>query len=979
MAQRSQHGRQTVELVGRAREMGEIEAALDRLAAGEAWLVQVVGEPGIGKSRLLSELAGRAERRGYLVLDGRAAEFERDVPFGLIVDALNDYVGSLEPGVLRSLNEATSGELTWIFPALGGLRGDLAPGRLATDRYRAQYAIRALLELLASRQALVLLLDDVHWADGASIEVIAHISRRFRGPLLGVLAFRHPPARLARALDTAARSGFGSRLALDPLTYEEAQTLIGARVDAAAQAALYRESGGNPFYLEQLARSTEAERARPSLAVEHPPVRGELPAAVIAAIRAEVGMLTDEARIVLEAAAIAGESFEPELVAAIADVARPLDALDELLRADLIRPTEAPRRFRFRHPIVRRAVYDDMGRGWRLSAHERAAAALAAAGAPASARAHHVERSAMAGDEEAIALLIEAARTAAPRAPLTRGRWLRAAFALLPRGADRERRISLLIEAGAALAAAGSYDNSLVAFEEALALVPADQARERAELSVKIADIKQHGVRRFESQALLLEALDSLPADSSTALTVRLELAHDHFWRGEFPRMRELAASVSAADGPAGPRAILATTLTSLADFYDGRIEDALSELAAAEKALAALPDELVAERIMIPTQIGLAACRLERFDAAREHVRRGRRVSREAGQSSMMPTLLRVDATALLMKGQLAEAVRVGEAAAEAAFLSGQDRLAMWALEAASFSAYWAGDTDGALASAREAVASAGRTGEPFFSCLSRLQLAGAQLAAGEPAAARSELVALDTERTRRLLDLSAAHGWTLLTDAHLALGEVDEAADVAARAEARASAAPLPQQTAGVRYARASVTLAQGDAPSAVAVGHDAAARFERAGNPLFAARARVLAGAALGAAGQRQAAVAELERADAVLSASGAQREAAVAARELRRVGRRVVRRRRPATSRAGPDELSAREREVAHRVTLGETNREVAAALFLSEKTIESHLARIYDKLGVHSRAALAAIIGREDWSREIGPSGRAGIW
>ena len=93
MAQQAQHERSRLgALVGRARELDELGAALDRLADGEPWMLQLAGEPGIGKSRLLAELRGRAVRRGYLVLDGRAAEFELDVPFGLILDALNDYL-----------------------------------------------------------------------------------------------------------------------------------------------------------------------------------------------------------------------------------------------------------------------------------------------------------------------------------------------------------------------------------------------------------------------------------------------------------------------------------------------------------------------------------------------------------------------------------------------------------------------------------------------------------------------------------------------------------------------------------------------------------------------------------------------------------------------------------------------------------------------------------------------------------------------
>jgi predicted ATPase len=105
-------------LVGRAAEVAEPEAALDRLAAGGRWTIQIVGEPGIGKSRLLLELARRAEARGYLVLDGRAAEFERGLPFGVVVDSLNDYAGALPQSVLGALGEETVAELAALLPSL---------------------------------------------------------------------------------------------------------------------------------------------------------------------------------------------------------------------------------------------------------------------------------------------------------------------------------------------------------------------------------------------------------------------------------------------------------------------------------------------------------------------------------------------------------------------------------------------------------------------------------------------------------------------------------------------------------------------------------------------------------------------------------------------------------------------------------------------------------------------------------------------
>src|SRR4051794_24074139 len=105
-------------LVGRAAEVAELERALDRLSSGRPWTIEIVGEPGIGKSRLLAELARRAEARSYLVLEGRAAEFELGLPFGVVVDALNDYAGALPPSVLAALGDEPVGELAALLPSL---------------------------------------------------------------------------------------------------------------------------------------------------------------------------------------------------------------------------------------------------------------------------------------------------------------------------------------------------------------------------------------------------------------------------------------------------------------------------------------------------------------------------------------------------------------------------------------------------------------------------------------------------------------------------------------------------------------------------------------------------------------------------------------------------------------------------------------------------------------------------------------------
>ena len=162
----------TGHFVGRADELGSLERLLDELARGHPGAVEVAGEPGIGKTRLLMEVAARAGARGYLVLSGAASEFENDLPFSVFVDALDEYVAGLEPGWLAVLDGAVQAELAHVFPSLSAL----ARGRQVSpqhERYRSHRAVRALLEHLARPLPLVLVLDDFHWADSASAEPLA--------------------------------------------------------------------------------------------------------------------------------------------------------------------------------------------------------------------------------------------------------------------------------------------------------------------------------------------------------------------------------------------------------------------------------------------------------------------------------------------------------------------------------------------------------------------------------------------------------------------------------------------------------------------------------------------------------------------------------------------------------------------------------------------------------------------------------------
>ena len=462
-------------LIGRADELASLEQVLEELNRGGSVAIELVGDPGIGKTRLLRELSARAEDRGHLVLAGSASELERALPFSVFVDALDEYVESLDPNLFSTLDDDVQAELAHVLPSLSALAAGRAVA-LQHERYRSHRAMRALLEHLAKTTPLVLVLDDFHWADSASVELLGALLRRPpAAAVLTVVALRprQTPERLAAALERADRAAALTRLELGALTLEEARELLGERVDAAGAAVLYRESGGNPFYLEQLARSPE--RARGVTSAPEISLTGlEVPPAVAASLSEEVALLSGGGRLVLEGAAVAGDPFEPELAAAAAATseAAAIRAIDELLELDLIRTTEVPRRFRFRHPLVRRAVYEATAGGWRLGAHERCAEALAARGVNAAARAHHVERSARQGDVAAVAVLRDAGEAAARLAPESAAQWFGGALRLLPQTAPAQERVELLLARAGALAAAGHFTDSHEALLEAIAIVP---------------------------------------------------------------------------------------------------------------------------------------------------------------------------------------------------------------------------------------------------------------------------------------------------------------------------------------------------------------------------------------------------------------------------------------------------------------------------------------------------------------------------
>jgi DNA-binding NarL/FixJ family response regulator len=959
-------------LVGRAEELGTIDVALAELAQGNAATIELVGEPGIGKTRLLAELAMRADARGWLVLSGSASELERDLPFSVFVDALDEYLRGLDPGFVDHLTHDEGTELAHVFPALTGLG---APGQVALqhERYRTHRAVRALLEHLAETRPLVLVLDDVHWADSASVELIGALLRRPpAAAVLMALALRPrgAPERLSTALERLHREARLRRIELGELTFAEAGELLGESIDSADLTVVYEEGGGNPFYLEQLARSLD--RAGGTSAGADASLTGiTVPSAVAASLSEELALLTSDARLVLEGAAVAGDPFEPELAAAAAQMAEEpvMGGVDELLRLDLVRSTAVPRRFRFRHPLVRRAVYEASAAGWRLGAHERCARALAERGATAAARAHHVERSAREGDLAAVAILREAGDETLRLAPASAATWFADALRLLPPSGPPRERVELLVARAGALTAVGRFADSHEALLEALEIVPAESPELRAMLVRSCAGVESLLGQQMQAGERLAQALENLPDRSSPeAVALMIELAMNNLWRARYEAMHEPAARAVSAARQLGDAPLTAAALAVLA-FADSMLreaEEAEASLREASALVESLSDDELARHIEAAAWLAGTELYLDRHLAADAHASRALAVARSSGQGEHVLVLTQILGAVWRTRGKLTEAGELLDGAIEAARLLGNTHALVWSLSGRSSAALRKGDVSLALAAAQESFDLSRSSPESFHAAEAAVGLAAASLEVGETDRALELLLHSAGGEALLLIAGSArAQGLELLTRCWLALDRSEEAERAAADAEAWAEAVQLPLAAARAGRATAAVALHAGDPARAAERALASAAVADDVGAPIEAALSRVLAGRALAQAGERDRAVAELEHAASTLEACGALRHRDDAERELRRLGHRIHRRTRPGkTDGTGIESLTERELQVARLVVDRKTNPQIAAELFLSQKTVETHLRNIFRKLGVASRVELARAVERE---------------
>jgi DNA-binding NarL/FixJ family response regulator len=779
------------------------------------------------------------------------------------------------------------------------------------------------------------------------------------------------PERLAAALERAHREVGLTRIELGALTPGQARELLGDAVAAAEAAALYEDSGGNPFYLQQLARPPgRAGGAAP--AVAEVPLAIGVPPAVAAALAEELSVLSGSARLVLEGAAVAGDPFEPELAAAAAAITEDsaINAVDELLQVDLIHPADVPRRFRFRHPLVRRAVYETTPAGWRLGAHERCAEALAERGAAAAARAHHMERSARVGDRAAVAVLREAGEQAARLAPASAACWFAAALRLLSPSAPAQERVELLLARAGALTATGHFADSREALLEGLALVPEESIALRTTLTTACARV-EHRLGQYErAHGRLVRELRSLPKPvSAEAVDLLIELALNEFYRSHYHSMYDWAAqAVTAARALADPPLTAAAlAMPALACAMTGAGESAQSCRTGAASLVDSLSDGDLSRRLDAAAWLAAAELYLDRYAEADAHATRALALARATGQGELFLVLYQILGRAWYVRGKLDQATELLDGAIEAARLLGQKQALAGNLFNRSVVAVAAGDLDTAITTAQESVDLARDLDEGFVPAWAAVRLAGILLETGQPGSAVELLLGRAGGEEQALIPGSwRAYCLELLTRCWLALDRRINAERAAACAQATAAAVCLPLAVAWADRAAAVVAMSAGDPARAAEQALSSAAAGDQAGAPIEAALSRIAAGRALAQAGQAEGAVAELQRAAAQLDACGALRYRNEAERELGKLGHRSHRRTQPGKpGAAGIESLTERELQVARLVADRKTNPQIAAELFLSQKTIETHLRHIFHKINVTSRVALARAIEHAD--------------
>jgi tetratricopeptide (TPR) repeat protein/transcriptional regulator with XRE-family HTH domain len=502
--------------VGRARESERIAAQIEA-ASGRGRLVLIEGEAGIGKSRLIQEALDEARRRGLRTLLTGCYQVEQSMPYHPVIDLVHQALDAW-PAALVGIPAAVLADLAALAPAVAARRPTLPSPAAGTPEVRQARLFQALLHLVDAvatpARPLLLAVDDLHWADLATLAFLHHLARHAGArPLLLLYAYRGEEAatdeRLAVVVQNLRREPAALHLPLRRLSTGETADLLAALADPALPAPalapwLHRETDGNPFFLVSILHSLLEGGVLPTdgpaaWQVEPARLAGAGPAltapeALREAVRHRLGRLPSPARALLDAAAVLGRRFDVATLQAVTGEgeAALLDGLDELVRRRLLHDEGDGRHVDFSHDKIREVVYHDLASPRRALLHRQVAAALEGMAGPnpiarAAALAEHYERGQ--AWRKAIVYLAAAAdgsrRLFAMRAALDfYDRAVGLAWGRADPDADAETLLNLIERRGEARAQASEFAGAIDDLQRVLAAARrrADPAREREAL-----------------------------------------------------------------------------------------------------------------------------------------------------------------------------------------------------------------------------------------------------------------------------------------------------------------------------------------------------------------------------------------------------------------------------------------------------------------------------------------------------------------
>ncbi len=1003
-------------LVGRTDELAALRSALAAVRDGSPASVLIGGEAGVGKSRLLSEFTATEQAGGTRVLTGGCLELGPDgLPFAPFTAVLRDLVRELgTDGLAGLLAGGTIRELARLLPELGE---PLATVDAGEARARLFEQVLVLLERLAETAPIVLAIEDAHWADQSSRDLLAFLIRNQRAldGVLIVVTYRsdelhrtHPLRPLIAELD---RVDWVQRIDLPALTRREAgelATWITGRVpDATWTDRLYRRTEGNPLFLETLLASQDTEI-------------GELPDSLRDLVLIGVRRLPEESQEVLRIASTGGRRIGPALLAAVSGL--DLDQLSRVLRPAVTANTLVTDAgdFVFRHALIREAVHDDLLPGEHGRLHARFAEAIDADRSLVPAHRAHIEMAHhwYSAHDVTWALIsawqaaTEQSKSVAHAERLTMlarvlELWDRVPDAATRIGADHARVLEEAVEA--AFDAGDSSRGHAFATAGLKELDPAAEPIRVALLLNRRSNFSHH--LGLDSTTDLERALELVPAELDAVVRVQILVSCGKHGGRHTTRDRQATEEALALARQIGDQASEASALMSM-----GLI--AASNSGMAEIGSAPLNKVVEARTIATAAKafrllLAIATNESHLLEGAGEHeaaaqvARQGVVSAREYGLARTTGTFLTINhAEPLTSLGRWDEAAEAVERALELA-PPPMHRASLNVL--AGLIAAARGDAIAAdrwAASARTTF-DAARYKDQHHLPLGQLEIE-ARLAAGDPAGAIA--AARGVLDSRDVAGSTTRYGWPVLTAGAracvLALRQAAATRDETLRADAialldrlrdcagpfgvygrvqegqRRTFAALDRQAAfelagpGAARPRASTSTSTGadggeQDPMALRDAWDeAAAAWEVVRQPYPQAQALTgAAGAALGA-GDREGAALRLRRAATLADSVGAAPLSAEIARLFRRA------RPGPAPAEAGgpgspgasgatgaeaaqPFGLTARELEVLQLVAAGRSNREIASELFISAKTASVHVSNILSKLSVASRGEAAA--------------------